>query len=218
MNSKISAFDLDHTLARSNTSFQFGIFLYRMRLFSFPTMLSLVGYYCAHKAGLISLQSLHVNIFQRLFKGRSEKNIRLLADLFYQETHQAIWNPSILERLKNAQNEGHFTVILSSSPDFLVRPFAEKLGVDRWCATPYHSNSEQRFSHLGRIFCGQEKAAHLTLLMTELGVSGDSTYAYTDSVLDLPFLNAVGNPIAVNPDRKLKRICREKNWPVITTS
>lgn len=177
-------------------------------------MLCLVGSYFAHKTGILGLQALHSNIFQRLFKGRSEKNMRLLVDLFLQDAFPAILNPSMQEVLKNAQSDGHYTVILSSSPDFLVRAIAEKLGVDSWGATPYHVETAKKFSQLGNIFCGQEKAARLSFLMTELGIEKNRVYAYSDSYLDLPFLNAAGNPIAVNPDRKLKQVCREKKWPI----
>jgi HAD superfamily hydrolase (TIGR01490 family) len=215
VNYKISAFDLDHTLARSNTSYQFGSFLYNMRQFPFPTLINVLGSYCAHKSGFLSLQSLHSFIFKRLFLGRSKKNMRRFVDLFLQEFSTTLWNPALLQRLKEAQQEGHFTIILSSSPDFIVQDIAEKLNVDRWYATPYHADEEQRFVRLGKILCGHEKALRLAYHMEELNVSQNSTYAYSDSHLDLPFLNVAGNPHAVNPDRKLKQICQQKQWPVL---
>ena len=47
------------------------------------------------------------------------------------------------------------------------------------------------------------------------GIDLGASWAYSDSYSDLPFLEAVGNPVAVNPDRGLRRIAAERGWPVL---
>jgi phosphoserine phosphatase len=54
------------------------------------------------------------------------------------------------------------------------------------------------------------------VLAAERGYSLPHCYAYSDSVTDLPMLEIVGNPRAVNPDRALRRIAQRRGWPVLT--
>lgn len=218
MNCKISVFDLDHTLSNSNTSLQFGKYLYRKEQFKFPTMVKMVGNYFFHKAGIVSLQSLHQYVFRHLFLYSSKSEIQQHLSAYLKESFEKLLNYPVLDRLRQAQQDGHCTVILSSSPDFLVEPFAERLNVNYWWGTPYHTYPSQEFSSIGKILCGQEKARRLAQLMAELDVDKRSTFAYSDSYLDLPLLQMAGNPVAVNPDRKLKKISRQNNWEILSTS
>ena len=50
------------------------------------------------------------------------------------------------------------------------------------------------------------------------GIDLDASTAYSDSHTDLPFLEAVGHPVAVNPDRRLRRLARERGWPMLEFS
>ena len=62
---------------------------------------------------------------------------------------------------------------------------------------------------------GTEKARKMRELADERGYVLADCYAYSDSVTDLPMLEAVGHPHAVNPDRELRRIARDRGWPVL---
>lgn len=180
-------------------------------------MLKVVAKYCAHKLGFLELRFLHDQIFQHLFRYTSEKYIQKNVKLFLEESFENLWNPQVLKCLREAQENGDFTVILSSSVDFLVQAIAEKLQVDRWEATQYDTDPLKGFTRIKKILCGEEKALYLLQLMQDLEIDKHSTIAYSDSHLDIPFLTVAGNPIAVNPDRKLKKICHERNWDILIT-
>jgi phosphoserine phosphatase len=62
---------------------------------------------------------------------------------------------------------------------------------------------------------GEAKASRVRELASRRGYRLPDCYAYSDSVTDLPMLEAVGHPRAVNPDRALRRIARERQWPVL---
>jgi phosphoserine phosphatase len=62
---------------------------------------------------------------------------------------------------------------------------------------------------------GEAKASRLRELAATRGYQLSDCYAYSDSVTDLPMLEAVGHPRAVNPDRALRKIARERDWPVL---
>jgi phosphoserine phosphatase len=61
---------------------------------------------------------------------------------------------------------------------------------------------------------GQEKADALGALAAGEGIDLDASTAYSDSASDLPFLEAVGTPVVVNPDRALRKIAAERGWQV----
>jgi phosphoserine phosphatase len=63
---------------------------------------------------------------------------------------------------------------------------------------------------------GEEKAVQVRQLAAERGYSLPGCYAYSDSVTDLPLLEIVGHPRAVNPDRALRRIATVRGWPVLS--
>jgi phosphoserine phosphatase len=73
--------------------------------------------------------------------------------------------------------------------------------------------------YTGELECyayGEEKAVQVRRLAAERGYSLPDCYAYTDSVTDLPLLEIVGHPRAVNPDRALRRIAAVRGWPVLS--
>ena len=68
-------------------------------------------------------------------------------------------------------------------------------------------------------FCyGAGKADVLRALAAEHGYDLDSSYAYSDSVSDLPMLELVGHPVAVNPEAELRAVAAERGWPVVESA
>jgi HAD superfamily phosphoserine phosphatase-like hydrolase len=117
--------------------------------------------------------------------------------------------------LRLAQHLGHYTVILSNSPSFLVSAVAKFLGVNDWRATEYATDNQLRLTGISTVMQGEEKASFVKQLSKKFGIDRNDVTAYSDSILDLPFLLSAGKPIAVNPDKKLRRLSIEKNWNVI---
>jgi len=77
--------------------------------------------------------------------------------------------------------------------------------------------ADGRYPGQGEFYAyGEAKAEQVRLLAAERGYSLPHSYAYSDSVTDLPMLEIVGNPRAVNPDRALRRVAQQRGWPVLT--
>lgn len=209
---KVSLFDLDHTLIQANCSYHFGSYFYKRSGFSLLSMFYAVGCYVLHKTGALSLQGLHERLFRRLFKGSSAEPIKKMALQFVSESLSLLLYAPAFQRLKEAQQHGQRTIILSSSPDFLVERFAEALKVDAWAATPYRID-QHRFSAIGTVFDGEAKRDYVTRLLPTF--EREAIAAYSDSHLDLPFLEAAGRAVAVNPDRCLLAICKRRGWEIM---
>lgn len=211
----ISAFDLDHTLLTVNCSYSFGKFLFSQGRLSLPKMLYLVSCYAAHAAGMISVAALHQLNFDVLFKGRAASEYERLVGLFLDEYLQTLIYHPAFKVFSDANESGHHTAILSSSPDFLVRPIAHRFNAAHVSSTKYLVGESGLFCELGPIMSGEEKASVLREIANQLRVSQENIYAYSDSHLDLPFMEAAGHAVAVRPNRQLRKISTSRGWTIL---
>ena len=111
---------------------------------------------------------------------------------------------------------GRDVIIVSTSGHEVVDPIARLLGADAVIATRMRVESGCYSGQLEFYAYGEAKAEQVRLLAAERGYSLPRCYAYSDSVTDLPMLETVGNPRAVNPDRALRRVAQQRGWPVLT--
>jgi len=110
---------------------------------------------------------------------------------------------------------GDFCVIASASPQPLVEAAARALGAQRAVGTRAEVCNGRFTGRLEGPFChGRGKVARLRVELGPADLSRAS--AYSDSMSDLPLLSAAGRPVAVNPDRRLRREARTQGWPVLT--
>ena len=214
-NLRISAFDLDHTLINDNASYRFGRFLCRKKCLSFRSLHFIISISLLYRTGLLSIETLHKKAFNRLFLGRSAAEIRAWAILFVQENLENILYLPAIAALRKGQKEGHLAALLSSSPDFLVEPIAAYLEIPIWHATTYAVDKYGNFCHIACLMLGEQKKLLLQSMGKRLGVPVERIYAYSDSYLDLPFLQASGHPVGVHPDRRLRKICKHHRWLII---
>ncbi len=210
----LSVFDLDHTLLEVNSSFSFYVFLLRKRFFSIRTLAMtgsiLAGYLCK----IYSPYRLHEKIFERFLKGKKADRLKELAFLFAQNICELLC-PAAGARLREAEREGHYVLLLSNSPDFLVAPIAAQLGIDHFFGSSYIENSAGALEQIAWQLDGRRKAEIMQKKARELGVPKEDVYAYSDSIWDLPFLEAAGKPCVVRGDRKLLKIAKSRGWEVI---
>lgn len=208
----ISVFDLDHTLLTINSSFRFGLFLCQRGSLGWWQFFFILSCQLGYTLGFLSVIKLHDRAFQRLFLGRPKAFVDLSVEAFLDSSFERFLYLPAMGKLKEALAQGHLTMILSSSPDFLVAPIAKRLGVSLWRATNYAVDKDQRFCHISFLMLGEHKAEVLhKLRQSHLGF----VTAYSDSHLDLPLLLAADKAVGVNPNRRLRRICKCKHWSII---
>jgi HAD superfamily hydrolase (TIGR01490 family) len=109
---------------------------------------------------------------------------------------------------------GREVVIVSSSGDEIVGPIGEMLGVDRVIATRMVVADGKYTGEIAFYAYGENKAVAMAELAAQQGWDLADCYAYSDSATDVPMLAAVGHPVAVNPDRALRKEAAEHDWPV----
>ena len=113
------------------------------------------------------------------------------------------------------QEAGQDVIIVSTSGHEVVDPIAERLGADSVIATRLQVAGGHYTGVMEFYAYGEAKATRVRELAAERGYRLQDCYAYSDSVTDLPLLQTVGHPYAVNPDRSLRRIATERGWPIL---
>jgi putative phosphoserine phosphatase / 1-acylglycerol-3-phosphate O-acyltransferase len=120
--------------------------------------------------------------------------------------------PALFEEHRAA---GDLLVLATTSPYDLVAPFARRLGFDAVVATRYAEVEGIYTGELNGLFVwGPGKLAAIRMWAEQNDVSLETSSAYSDSVFDSPMLSAVGNPVAVNPDYRLRALAALRRWPV----
>jgi HAD superfamily hydrolase (TIGR01490 family) len=110
---------------------------------------------------------------------------------------------------------GRDVVIVSSSGTEVVEPIGELLGADHVIATQMEIVDGCYTGEIGWYVYGSTKAEAIRQLAETESYDLSESYAYSDSATDLPMLEAVGHPCAVNPDRALRRAAARRGWPVL---
>lgn len=135
-----------------------------------------------------------------------------------QQTMEVVVAPTIYaearDLIKEHQLQGHDVVIISASARELVEPIARELGISTVVATELASQ-DGKYTGEVTFYCkGAAKAQAIEDLAQRRGYDLARSYAYSDSATDIPMLEAVANPVVINPDRALRKIAAERGWDV----
>ncbi|MFN2471386.1 MAG: HAD family hydrolase [Gaiellaceae bacterium] len=221
MNRAAAFFDLDRTFIRRSSA------------------LALAGAFRKH--GIISRRQLVKAAFwQLLFAKRgaderavreaTEGGLRLLRGLRPEEVEELVRAaldrdlrplvyPDALELAKRHQTAGEPAYLVSATLQEIVAAVAAALELDGSLGSICEVGPDGAFTGCVVRAChGAGKADAVRHLAASAEIDLDASTAYTDGLSDLPLLEAVGHPVAVNPDRELRRIARERGWPVLDFS
>jgi HAD superfamily hydrolase (TIGR01490 family) len=160
------------------------------------------------------LEKLRASVL-RLTMGWDQAEISSIVRQALSEVIEPIVFDEALERIRMHQSWGHKVFIVSASPEEVVAPIAQLLGVDEAIATRAELDAEGRYSgRTERYVYAEEKVEAMREVASRDGLDLEHCWAYSDSATDIPMLAAVGHPVAVNPDRELARVARERGWLV----
>ncbi|MFI6662360.1 HAD family hydrolase [Streptomyces sp. NPDC050523] len=146
-------------------------------------------------------------------------NVQQVKEIVAETLHDLI-DPIIYDEAASLIEEHHMAgrdvVIVSTSGAEVVEPIGELLGADRVVATRMIVGEDGCFTGEVEYYAyGPTKAEAIKELAVSEGYDLDRCYAYSDSVTDLPMLQAVGHPHAVNPDRTLRREALARGWQIL---
>jgi HAD superfamily hydrolase (TIGR01490 family) len=205
-------FDLDRTLLRRSSALalapafrRHGIISRRMMVEAAAWQVLFMLRGASHEAvrraavdGLLLLRG-HTPEEMRALVGESMESV--LRPLVYAES---------LDLVERHRSRGEPVYIVSATLQEIVEAIAEDLGFDGALGTLCEVVDGKYTGKAIRALHAQAKADCIRALDYDL----DASTAYSDSHTDLPFLEAVGHPVAVNPDRKLRKIAGRRGWPI----
>jgi len=155
------------------------------------------------------------NAMLTLIRGWDQQRVADIVSDALDEVVSPIVYAEALELIREHKEAGRKVVIISSSPSEVVGPMARYLEVDDFVATRAQVDADGRYTgELDFYAYGPYKAEAMREMAAAEGIDLSASYAYTDSITDLPMLEAVGHPVAVNVDKDLGRAARERGWEI----
>ena len=147
-------------------------------------------------------------------KGWSVEAVAKAAEAAADELYEMV-QPYAKVLIEEHREAGRLPVMATTSPYSFVGPLAERLGLAEAFATRWAAEGGEYTGHLASKFLwGPNKIAAIKEWAAEHGADLGASYAYSDSVYDVPMLRTVGHPVAVNPDAQLTFVARLNRWPI----
>lgn len=149
----------------------------------------------------------------RITEGWEQERVREIVAASLAAVIPPITYAEAVELIDEHRRHGRRVYLVSASPAEVIEPIARHLGVHDAVASRARIDAAGRYTgEMERYNYGPAKAAILAEVAARDGIDLAGSWAYTDSATDLPMLDAVGHPVAVNPDRALRRIAEERGW------
>jgi len=210
-------FDVDGTLIKGNAIQHYLYFAQQNRLPSsrwrvaVPIICKLPCYLLIDKLN----RGLFNHVFYREYRNMSVRHVDQNKQKYFSEKLVHSIFPEAQARINFHKQKGHKIIFVSGALDFIVEPLANFLGADMVLAT--HLKIEGG-CYTGTItnsnLIGQKKAAAIEDIARILEINLCNSFAYGDSVSDIPMLNTVFNPVAINPDYFLLRMAKKSGWSI----
>lgn len=160
------------------------------------------------------------NVFNELFfqsyKGESEDRLRYFSEELFEDVLKPAIFPGTRELIAQSKKIGQRQIVISGALDFTIKRLCEYLEIDEYAANRLEFvNGYATGRILPPVMASATKAKWMREYAEREDINLSESYAYSDSISDLPMLSIVGHPVAVNPDFRLKQTARQHDWAVL---
>lgn len=208
-------FDVDHTLLRHSTGRRFAQAGIRTGVFPRRHMIVLPWFYLRYRLGNLTINDLGREV--RMLRGLSMTKLADIAEDAWERWGKIDLYPEASAHVRSCVGSGAFTAFASTSLDTILQPLARALGIGDIVASLIEWEGELATGWIASQPCyAEEKARRVISLLETRGIDPAEAAFYSDSFHDLPLLEIVGYPMAVQPDAMLRREARRRRWPIIT--
>ena len=211
-------YDLEGTLVSTNLVHTLGFYarnqqgLLRSLTKSAQTVLSIPLFGAADAYSRMVFNEM----FFKRYKGETADRMRFFADDLFESVLKPAIFPGTFELIEKSRSLGLRQVVVTGALDFSVRPLMEHLGIDDWVANRLEFvNGVATGRLLPPVLASATKASWIRSFAEREGISLSDSYAYSDSMSDLPMLSIVGHPAACNPDMRLRQTALHHDWPIL---
>jgi len=212
----LAIFDLDNTLLNGDSDYAWGQFLVERHVVDGEEYeRKNQSYYDAYKKGTLDIMEFLAFSLRPLAE-LDRNQLKQWHAQFMHEKIESMITAAARQLVADHRDQGDSLVIITATNSFITRPIAEAFGVDSLIATEPEEIDGQFTGKVAGTPCFREgKVERLQQWLDENNESLEGSWFYSDSHNDLPLLDLVTHPVAVNPDPTLKDHAEKNGWPVV---
>ncbi|OWF65264.1 phosphoserine phosphatase [Polynucleobacter hirudinilacicola] len=220
---QLALFDLDSTLLPCDSDYEWGQFLARIGVVDGVDYAKKnERFYQDYKEGKLDIHAF-LRFSLKPLSEHSRAQLKEWHDAFMKEVINGHLRQSAIDLVKRHQDAGDICCVITATNSFVTRPIVESFGIEHLIATEPATFSDSPLAN----FTGEVKGVpnfregkiqnlHEWLAAQELSFDKmPRSYFYSDSINDLPLLEEVSNPVATNPDERLRIEANKRNWPIL---
>ncbi len=214
---RLAIFDLDNTLIAGDSDHSWGEFLVSKKLVD-PEIYARENdrFYQQYKAATLDIQE-YLGFSLAPLVRFSLEELAVLHEEFMRDFIEPMMQPKALALLQEHRNKGDYLLIITATNSFVTHPIAKRLKVDDILASDAEIvNNRYTGKGTGTPCFQGGKVIRLQEWLKEKNYDLHDAYFYSDSINDLPLLEQVPNPVAVDPDNRLEKVATERGWKIMS--
>jgi putative phosphoserine phosphatase/1-acylglycerol-3-phosphate O-acyltransferase len=210
----VAFFDMDRTILSDSSGLLYMRYLLRQRVLGPAAVVRAYWYAALYKLGALDYPSVAAKLASTATDS-AEKETRALCQRWFDEMAINYVTEKAVQTMDRHRMRGHLVTIISASTPYVVGPVAAHLGIDEFLCTRLEIVNGKFTGKIlkpacygsGKVHWAKEYARRHNADLTQ-------AFFYTDSYSDQALLEAVGHPIAVNPDPRLRALASQRDWPI----
>ena len=213
----LAIFDLDDTLTMKDTESLWQSFLVTKGILCHELFLEKKAFFEEqYNAGLLNFNEVVLLSMEPISKWSIQKQLELQQEF----THSVLKShiiPKAVDLVRSHYDKGHHVIIISAGHEFLIQPAAKFFPVHQVICTQLERRACGAYSSTinGKAMYREEKLFEFQRWLKKQSQLFETTYFYSDSINDLPLLQYVDIPVAVNPCKQLRQIALSRNWTIL---
>lgn len=212
----LAIFDLDNTLLAGDSDYLWGVFLCDIGVVKRDYYESEnERFYDEYKSGKLDIMEF-LSFSLRPLSQHSPEQLYQWREQFMEERISPLISDKARKLVEKHRDQGDTLLIITATNSFVTAPIAERFGISNLIATnPEMEGGRYTGKVEGEPSYQQGKVRRLNHWLKKQSESMQGSWFYSDSHNDLPLLEEVSHPVAVDPDDALRKIAEERNWPIL---
>ena len=214
---QLAIFDLDNTLIAGDSDYLWGEFLCENRLIDEKSYhAENKRYYDDYRKGELDIVEF-LQFQLKFIAGKKHEELDILRQRFIDEKIRPILLQKATDLIEDHRSKNHQLLVITATNRFITEPISRLYGIEDLIATEVEiNNGIYTGRHQGIPSYAGGKITRLENWLTEKASTPGESWFYSDSHNDIPLLNYVDHPVAVDPDDTLERHARENGWKIIS--
>jgi len=211
-------YDLEGTLVSTNLVHTLSFYAFRQQGLMASLKMSAATYLSLPLFAVTDQYSRKVfnDLYFKRYKGQSEDRLRYFAEELFEDVIKPAVFPGTYELIEKSRKLGLRQVVITGALDLSVAALMEHLGITEYVTNRLEFvNGMATGRLLPPVMAAATKASWIRTYTEREGISLSDSYAYTDSMSDLPMLSIVGHPAVINPDMRLRQTALHHDWPIL---